>query len=230
MYTILVATLWSIHRQELSLFDATFVLRLTSSPLTVFAIGYAIGGVYHATSVLRLRSGRLQIYTTTALGILLPFLWLGLGVALRYFNHAFTDGELCEGSTFRGWLGDTIYAVGWSTPYNTTGFLIIGIPCFLFVYLPPPSEFYQDLLQLRKGSGFWRWSRIPSRLWGYWCVSIISIPNQRNPTLPSGYNMRQHPRTTLFAYASLESLWAFNIVSSAVAASGKNYALTYGQV
>ena len=108
----------------------------------MFAIGSAIGGLSNITSIFRLRAGRLQNLVITLLGILLPFIWLGLAATLRYFNHAFTDGELCESSTFRGWLGDTIYAVGWSTPYNTTGFLIIGVPCVLFVYLPPPREFY----------------------------------------------------------------------------------------
>ena len=197
----------------------------------MFAIGRSLGGVYHITSVFRLRADRLQNLVITVLGTLLPFLWLGLGLTLRYLNHAFTDGELCEGSTFRGWFTDMIYAVGWSTPYNTTGLLIVGIPCILLMYIPPPREFYQDLLRLRRESGQWRWFRIPLILCGYWCVSIISIPGQRNLTLvPSGYSMEKHPWTTLFAYVSLESLWAHNIISSAVAASGKNYALTYGQV
>ena len=83
VYAILVATLWSIHRHELSLFDVTFVLRLTPSPPTMFAIGSAIGGLSNITSIFRLRAGRLQNVVITLLGILLPFIWLGLAATLH---------------------------------------------------------------------------------------------------------------------------------------------------
>ncbi|KAF9791020.1 hypothetical protein BJ322DRAFT_1039274 [Thelephora terrestris] len=204
VYSILLATLWSIHCRELSLFDATFVLRLTSSPplmlvvlLCPFSIAWQII-TFH-------ESIKLQNLITPILGTLLIFLWLVLGVALRHFNHAFTDGSLCEGSTFWGWLSDIVsIAVSNSSPITPSIWPWMNIMAYILLLVLPSSK-------------------------GMVGLDLLYLGNQGSFIHQFGV-LTKHPWGMFLLYVSQVGLWAVGIISSAITASGKDYVLTYGQM
>jgi len=110
IYSILLSTLLSTKRQQLSLFDADYALQICSSPLTVYLVVASICDLCGIKTGLykRIKSHR---RTTRVLGALVPFLWLGLSMILRLWNQAFKDSELCEGSTFKDWFMDFLWSL-----------------------------------------------------------------------------------------------------------------------
>ena len=93
IYPILLSTLLSIKRQTLSLYDANFALTLTSSPLTVYLVFASIRDlcVFETNLYKRIKSHRHILRT---IGALVPLLWLGLSIILRFSTRAFVNSEL----------------------------------------------------------------------------------------------------------------------------------------
>jgi len=102
-YLILLSTLLSINRQQLSLFDANYALIITSSPLTINLVAASIYELFGPKTNLykRIKSYRRII---RAFAALLPFIWLALSVTLRLSDRAFKDSQLCRGSSFKDWF------------------------------------------------------------------------------------------------------------------------------
>ena len=186
IYPVLLSTLLSIGRNQLSLFDANFALIITSSPLTVYL---AVASICHWFRIevglyKRVRSYRL---VTRALGALVLFLWFGLSAIARLSDRAFIDSGLCEGSTIEEWLWDffwfATYSVGYpgfpSIPGSTT---LLYIPIFIL--------FWDLILEIKEGwSSFKRrstlrkWFRIPwiSVRWAWYVPAVV------DPQLPKPY-------------------------------------------
>lgn len=219
----------SIFRKELSLFDVTFVLRLTASPGAMLVA--ASSPTQLAIIALEPQKKTSRNLITASLGIMLPPLWFGLYAAPRYLNHAFTNGELCEDLTFWSWFLDGSYILGSLSPFWTSSVFFINIvTTALLCYLPPPKEIYQRLPYLKKGPGRRKRFHAPFSVSKDLCVSTMSTPNQQNLTPPRVRNVNNRSWMLALLYASQECYWAFGIISSAVDASGREYVLTYGQV
>ena len=208
----------------------TFALRLTSPPhnLVICVVWGFLS--WRRPQIIRDFLQETNGLIALILGGLFPFLWLGLAFALRYSNHALTNGKLCEDGTLWGWILDfcctltsasrLIAPLTWINMDTNVRFGII------FIYLA-----FNFLLGLT-----YLWTkRAPlnhiSPMLPEWseCIPIIMI--LKNLTLP-----RFVAGFVLFILAqglwmlSLEGMWAFSIMASAIAASRKNYSLTYGQV
>ena len=99
LYSILLSTLFSINRQQLSLFDANYALVVTSSPLTIHLVFASI------RELLGSRTGffeRIESHPRTIrfFGALLLPLWFGLKLTLPLSGRAFIDSELCSDPNF----------------------------------------------------------------------------------------------------------------------------------
>ena len=178
-YPILLATLLSIHRQQLSLYDANFALLLTSSPLTVYLVAASACEFCGIETDLykRIKSNRRAI---RVFAILIPFLWLGLSVVLRLSDRAFKDSGLCHGSTFKDWLRDCRkFMIGSTTyPCQTTGPIFFGVfgTLFCLCLFRARSDLKKDIQTfLQKGHKSWKGRlRAPFILVKcVWCVSVV---------------------------------------------------------
>jgi hypothetical protein len=177
IYPILLSTLLSIDRQQLSLFDAQFAISVSSSPLTLYLVVASIGDILRFKTRLYKRIKHRHPIRTSL--ILVPFLWFGLSMTLRLSSRAFKDSQLCDGSTFADWLNDmrlflSDYLVnpGLFAPSNA------GIDFFALSFLL--CLFRRRSLVLTKVRG---WKR-PSNPWGRllipgvfvryaWYVSVV---------------------------------------------------------
>ena len=130
IYPILLSTLLSINRQQLSRFDASFVLTLSSSPLTIYLVTASICDLFgiHTGLYKRIKSYRPAI---RALGASVLLLWTGLSMVSSISTRAFKD-SWCGTRTFAGWLGDTANILVFS--FMSPGGLIPG---FGWVFVSP---------------------------------------------------------------------------------------------
>lgn len=132
-YSILLSTLFSIGRNQLSYFDAQYALDITSPPFMLHLAISSIGDLFGVkTSIYK----RIKYHrrTTRALGILTLPLWLVLSLTHMLSTKAFT---FSGGYTPREWLTRTMeHAIhrvmlghrDWSVP------LIIGSLIFLCLF------------------------------------------------------------------------------------------------
>jgi len=104
--SILLSTLLSVKRKQLSLFDADFALTITSSPLTVYLVFASIADLFRFKTGLYKRVTHRHINRTLIIGV--PLIWLGLSLTLSLSNDAFIGSQLCGGSTFTDWFNDQI--------------------------------------------------------------------------------------------------------------------------
>ena len=112
-YTILLSTLLTIGRGQLSVCDTTYALFITSPPLMVYITIASICDSLGVKTNLykRIRSNR---HTTRALAALLPPIWLSLSCTLWLSRWAFNDSEEEGGFTFRQWFLHIIQYIGFS--------------------------------------------------------------------------------------------------------------------
>jgi hypothetical protein len=104
VYPILLSTLASAKRKELRLFEANLALIITGSPISFFLVCEAYYGAYqNPRSLYDLRENTGKVFARW-LGLLLPFIWLGLSLCVSFSTVAFIDSDLCEGTTFAQWL------------------------------------------------------------------------------------------------------------------------------
>ena len=101
-YPILLSTLMSINRDQLSKDDAWFALSISSSPLTIYLVVTSISDLCGVQTGLykRIKSHRLIIRT---FGVSLLLIWTGLSMTLSMSTSAFKDSS-CYPGTFVTWL------------------------------------------------------------------------------------------------------------------------------
>ena len=101
-YPILLSTLFSINRKQLSRFGAYFALLLSSSPLTMYLVVASICDFFgiHTGLYKRIRSYRSII---RVLGALVLLIWTGLSMTFMMWTSAFEDPE-CGAGTFAHWF------------------------------------------------------------------------------------------------------------------------------
>ena len=170
IYPILLSTLFSINRQQLSTSDASFALLVSSSPLTVYLVVASICDLCGIRTGLykRIKSYRL---ITRILGALVLLLWTGLSMATTISARAFKD-SLCYPGTFKYWLLSIVYFILFSlvTPGVVTVFSwVIIFP--LFVCLARRwSQIRADVKLCSEGASRfrvpWTWMKCT------WCVPV----------------------------------------------------------
>ena len=106
LYVILLSTLSSVNRQQLSLFDANYALMVSSSPFAIYLVFSVRSLLGFDTSLFE----RVKSYPRVIrfFGALLLPLWLGLRLTLRLSTKAFKDSELCENPTFKDMFLDLL--------------------------------------------------------------------------------------------------------------------------
>jgi hypothetical protein len=173
---IFLSTLLSINRQTLSLYDASYALLITSSPLTVYLAVASVCDPFGFKTDLykRIKSYR---RTTRILGALVLFLWLGLSMTLTLSDRAFMNSEDCRGSSFK----DRVWDVPWSfsNPHFRGQLAGLGFfPAFALAFglclFGRRSQVVEDFRAHREGeSKLWGMLRMP---WTFikraWCVSV----------------------------------------------------------
>ena len=102
-YPILLSTLLSVNRNQLSLSDAACALNLTSPPPMVYLTVASIGDLFGAQTSLykRVWSHR---RTLRALGALILPLWSALSLTLWLSTRAFSNSEDGGGGNFKDWV------------------------------------------------------------------------------------------------------------------------------
>ena len=139
-YPILLSTLLSVKRKQLSLFDVEFALTVSSSPLAIylsFASVCDLCGI--RTGLFKRIKSHLRIIRT--LGILAPLFWTVLSMIKSLSRTAFLDSPCSPISTFRDWLEDAVIflVVALLFPgapgniYSTPG-LTLFIPFFILLF------------------------------------------------------------------------------------------------
>ena len=101
-YPILLSTLLSINRNQLSRLDAYFALLISSSPLTLYLVVASICDLFgiHTGLYKRIKFHRPVIRISGAL--VLP-IWTGLSMVIVMSAGAF-EGQFCGDGTFLHWL------------------------------------------------------------------------------------------------------------------------------
>jgi hypothetical protein len=184
IYPILLSTFASIKRPSLSLFDATFALLLTSSPLTVYLVVASICDLcgFETNLYKQIKHHR---RTIRFFGAMIPFLWLGLSLTLTFSDKAFTDSDLCSGSNFTDWLSDVFWSLVFYSPI-LGGYFGLGlgiIPAlalaFMLCLFRRRSQAKESFRADMEGK-----SKLRRALWSpwtfvkcAWCVSVVAVPS-----------------------------------------------------
>jgi hypothetical protein len=125
IYPILLSTLLSaIYGHDLTLYDASFALLLTSSPLTVYLVTASICDLFFETNLYK----RIKYHPRALriLGALVSLLWLGLSMTITLSDHAFENSQSCSRSTFRTWWKDLYLSVRFYSPFQV-GYQYLGL-------------------------------------------------------------------------------------------------------
>ena len=138
-YPILISTLLSIKRGQLSVFDAYFALILSLSPLAAylsFASMCDLCGI--RTDLFK----RIKYYRNIVrtLGALVPLLWTALAVIERFSGKAFLDSPCIPALTSLGWLNEhfvtetilSLSAIGRFLPSGLGLVVLFPFPVLLF--------------------------------------------------------------------------------------------------
>jgi hypothetical protein len=184
IYPILLSTLLSIGHQTLSLYDATFALLLTSSPLTIYLVFASIRHLFRFETSLyqQIESHRCII---SFFGALVLVLWFVLSVLLRFVDQAFVDSDLCRGSRFKNWVADILWylvvLINAPFEFGYLGFatFIILLLVFMLCLFRRRSQAKERFRADMEGkSGLWRVLWTP---WTFmncaWCVSAVAVPS-----------------------------------------------------
>ena len=137
IYPILLSTLLSVNRQELSTPDVHFALLLSSSPLAVYLVVASIGDLVGIKTSLykQIESHRLII---CALGAMVLPLWIGLSITTWVSRKAFKDSFCMGDNSITSWLSNLMAPL--------FGFAVCpGILCF-FVDAYSPLLVYPPIL------------------------------------------------------------------------------------
>jgi hypothetical protein len=234
---ILLSTLLSINRQTLALYDASYALLITSSPLTVYLAVASICDPFGFKIDLykRVKSHR---RTTRILGALVLFLWLGLNMTLTLSGQAFVNSEDLRGSSFK----DRVWDVPWSfsNPHIRgqlagLGFFPVFALAFGLCLFGRRSQVMEDVRTHReRESKLWRRTRMPWTFVKYaWCVSV-AVPRLAKSNRYQGVLLIATISGVRISYLLVyfDYGWAFQVIIFALTASVWNQkcVLSYGQL
>ena len=177
-YPILLSTLFSVNRQQLSLFDASYALILGSSPLTVYLAISSISAIFGVKNSL---SEGIRFYprTTFVIGALTLPIWLGLSLTVWLSRRAFIDSELCKDSTFKDWLTNILLTLIISAS-GTNGYPVVSVIIVVLLLICLLRRWRQvraDVLARSEGvNGPRRWWRLLwTSLWRAWYDSVVAL-------------------------------------------------------
>ena len=177
-YPILLSTLFSVNRQQLSLFDASYALVLSSSPLTVYLVISSISAIFGVKNSLN-EGIRFYPRTTFVIGALILPIWLGLSLTVWLSRWAFIDSELCKDSTFKDWLTNLLptllLSVLGSSGYPVVSAIVISL--FFICLVRRRRQVVADVLARSEGvHGPWRWWRLLwTSLWRAWYDFVVAL-------------------------------------------------------
>ena len=177
-YPVLLSTLLSIDRQQLSLADAHFALLISSSPLTVYLVAASIGDIVGIQTGLykQIKSHRL---ITRTLGALVPLLWLALSMTLTFSKSAFKDSS-CAGGGFTDWLSSAFFSIVVASPHSGAmgyfKFFLIAPATFAIPFLACLARRWSQIkAEVRLSSiGTSNWRKPWAFLICMWCVPVVS--------------------------------------------------------
>jgi len=188
IYPMLVSTLASVNRHQMSYFDTGTVLVLTASPLTVYVVAASVADLFGTGTGLYKRINYHR-RIVRALGVMVLPLWVGLSLTYYLSNTAFGyNADGCSGFTFTNWLlhlARLIYffffpGVFPLLPFISTTLLI------LYVLFKNRVQVFESVRSDWKGaSNPWARFLVPWKLAKYtWCVPVIvgSKLSTSNPT------------------------------------------------
>jgi len=124
-YCILLAMLFSINHQQLSLFDADHALLLVSSPLMIDVVAASIKDLFGFRDGL-IRRVKFHPHIIRALGVLILPIWFGLTLTIQLSSRAFIDSELCSNHTPEDWSELLIWGVLADIDFYAVGLLLVG--------------------------------------------------------------------------------------------------------
>ena len=168
IYTTLLSTLSSINRKQLSLFDASFALTLSSSPLTIYLVVASISNLCRIDTNLyeRIKSHRLIVCVLGAL-VLVP--WIGLSMTYGMSTKAFIDSR-CYPTAFKDWLAATTVTLVFGSTTSWSGIIIPPIVPWIFILMRRLPEVRAEVKHHSKGASrlrtLWTWVKCA------WCVPV----------------------------------------------------------
>ena len=191
IYQILLSTLLSINRQQMTSPDAHFAIQATSSPLTVYLAIASIGGLFGIKTGLykRIKSRRLIIHV---LGALILPLWTGLSMTTWMSRKAFKDSSCVYKFSFVDWLVYLcwyfVYSVGFPgllSSFYYVAPIVVFLPILFFLFKCRSQVAAGIRAYLKGTSGPWRLILLFTPL-GWivllgvfvkcaWCVSVATI-------------------------------------------------------
>ena len=173
-YAVLLSTLLTINRRQLSLCDVEYALLITTPPLMVYLMISSICDLLGMKTGLykRIRSDR---RITRALGVLIMPLWLALSLTQWLSRRAFEGSEQGGGLSLRKWFLNVLYylAITLNGPYPGTA--AIFSPFFAICLCRRLPQVKADTRAARGGTpgpcGGLRWA------WTFvgcaWYVSVV---------------------------------------------------------
>ena len=171
-YPILLATLLSINRQQLSTDDTRFALVLSSSPLTIHLVVASISDIFEIQTGLYKRIKSYRLITRT-LGALVLLLWIGLSLTLTLSKSAFED-SMCVSGLFEDWLSRAIVLLVYSfvSPGSIGTFAFFFAIPWLACLARRWSQVKAEVRLSSIGSSNWRkpWAFMKCML----CVPVVS--------------------------------------------------------
>ena len=188
-YLVLLSTLLSINRQQVSFVDALYAIWVSSSPLTVYLVVASIGDLVGIKTGLykRIKSHRLVI---RALAVLVLPLWIGLSMTTWMSTNAFVGSSCYGGMSFKYWFESTVFALRSSIEAPGLLGLLYGRISAL-IFLPIPFFLVKSWDRVLVGIlAYWEGVPEPWRLfrtpWGWlaitgmyvkcaWCVPIVAV-------------------------------------------------------
>jgi len=188
IYPMLVSTLASVNREQMTYFDTYNVLLLSSSPLTAYVVFASVADLFGVRTGLYKRIN-CHRRIARALGAMILPLWIGLSLTYYLSDTAFGYGvDGCGGFTFVNWLlhlARLIYFTFFPgvfplLPFISTTLLILYVLFKNRVELIKRARSYWD-----GASNPWARFLVPWKLAKYtWCVPVIvgSQLSTPNPT------------------------------------------------
>ena len=163
-YPILLSTLLTINRDQLSVHDAGNAISLTSPPLTVYLAISSICDIFGIQTGLYkgIRSHR---HIVRVLGALMVPLWLTLTLAYWFSSRAFIDSEAHVAADLWKWLVGFLFGHLFFPVSNTVASWIytpVMIPLFFLCLFRRRSQVMADFRAHREGAAKprrWRISR-----------------------------------------------------------------------
>ena len=196
-YPILLSTLLSIKRQQLSLLDVYFALLVSVSPLAVYLSFASFCNLFGTRTGLfnRIESNGFVI---SAFGAFVPFLWIALSMVTGFSSSAFEDSACYPTQTFLEWLKATVlYLISGFLSYGGASLsaLALFLP-FLILLFRRRSQVWADV----KLSEAPKW-RVPFTWVKY--AWYVPIPIDPRPAKPNARKVHYQPSTQVVYSSSV---------------------------